>query len=86
MEINGRNSCTGNARHIKVRYFFVKDRVDNGEVKIEYCPTLMMVSDYFTNALMGERIREYRQIIMGLKDISEMNPKYTQQIKERVGN
>ena len=25
MEINGRNSCTGNSRHIDIRYFFVKD-------------------------------------------------------------
>ena len=26
MEKNGRNSCTGNSRHISIRYFFVKDR------------------------------------------------------------
>ena len=24
MEINGRNSCTGNSRHIDIRYFFTK--------------------------------------------------------------
>ena len=34
---NGRNSCTGNSRHINVRYFFVKDRIDKGELKVEYC-------------------------------------------------
>ena len=28
MEKNGRNSCTGNSRHVHIRYFFVKDRVD----------------------------------------------------------
>ena len=26
MEKNGRNSCTGNSRHVDIRYFFVKDR------------------------------------------------------------
>ncbi len=28
MKKNGRNSCSGNSRHISTRYFFVKDRVD----------------------------------------------------------
>ena len=28
MEINGRHSCTGNSRHIDIRYFFTKDKVD----------------------------------------------------------
>ena len=37
MEKNGRNSCTGNSRHINIRYFFVKDRIDNGEV-VKACP------------------------------------------------
>ena len=29
METNGRNSCSGNSRHITIRCFFVKDRIDN---------------------------------------------------------
>ena len=32
---NGRNSCTGNSRHINIRYFFVKDRIDKKEVRVE---------------------------------------------------
>ena len=28
MEKNGINSCTGNARHVSISYFFVKDLVD----------------------------------------------------------
>ena len=28
MAKNGRNLCTGNSRHINVRYFFIKDRLD----------------------------------------------------------
>ena len=35
MEKNGRRSCTGNSRHINIRFFFVKDRCDNKEVSIE---------------------------------------------------
>ena len=51
---NGKAS-NGRSRtwHINIRYFFVKDRVDSGEVKIEYCPTKEMVADYFTKPLQG---------------------------------
>jgi hypothetical protein len=31
MEVNGRNSCTGNSRHIDIKYFWMKDRVDKKE-------------------------------------------------------
>ena len=27
---NGRDSCTGNSRHINIRHFFVNDRFDKG--------------------------------------------------------
>ena len=39
MEKNGRASSSKRTRHINIRYFFVTDRVANGEVSIEYCPT-----------------------------------------------
>ena len=36
MEKNGRNSCTGNSRHVNIRYFWVKDRIEKGEVDLRY--------------------------------------------------
>ena len=66
---NGRNSCTGNSRHVHIRYFFVKDRVEKGEVKVEYCPTLQMVADYFTKPLQGSLFNKLRDVIMGYKSI-----------------
>ena len=43
---NGGNSCTGKSRHAYTRLSFVKDRVDKGEVKVEYCPILQMLADF----------------------------------------
>mmetsp|Transcript_11438 Transcript_11438/g.14335 ORF Transcript_11438/g.14335 Transcript_11438/m.14335 type:complete len:209 (+) Transcript_11438:991-1617(+) len=80
MEKNGRNSCTGNSRHINIRYFFVKDRVDKGELIIEYCPTEKMLADFFTKPLQGRQFKLMRDIIMGHKPISILLPT----IKERV--
>ena len=54
MENNGGNSCTENLIHINISYFFVKDRVDKGELKIEYFPTQIMLSDYFTKPRKGK--------------------------------
>ena len=35
MEKNVRNSCTGNSRHISIRYLFVTDRVNREEFSVE---------------------------------------------------
>ena len=51
MGTNGRTSCTGNSRHIDIRYFFVVGRVKKKEVQIQYYPTEMMIADYFTKPL-----------------------------------
>jgi len=51
MERNGRNPCTGNSRHVDIRYFFVKDRIDKDEISVEYCPTDIMLADFLTKPL-----------------------------------
>ena len=62
---NGRDSCTGRSRHIDIRHFFVKDRVDKREVDIEYCPTKLMIADYLTKPLQGKQFLLFRELIMG---------------------
>ena len=69
MDNNGSNSCTGNSRHINIRYFFVKDRLDKWEVTIEYCQTKMMLADYFTKPLRVKVFKILRDFIMGYKPI-----------------
>ena len=84
MAKNGRNSCTGNSRHIHIRYFFVKDRVDKGELSIQYCPTHHMLADYFTKPLQGSLFHKFRNVIMGYNHINTLS--LPTEIKERVGN
>ena len=86
IERNGRNSCTGNSRHIDVRYFWVKDVVDRKEIKIEYCPTKQMLADYFTKPLNGRLFKYFRDIIMGYIPIRELIEKTRSKMKERVEN
>ena len=72
MERNGRTSCTRNSRHINVRYFFIKDRIDKGEISVDYCPTYLMLADYFTKPLQGKMFQLFRNIIMGYLPISSI--------------
>ena len=64
LEKNGTASSSKRTRHINIRFFFVKDRVDAGELSIEYCPTDKMVADFFTKPLQGEKFLSFRRIIM----------------------
>ena len=86
MERNGRNSCTGNSRHVHIRYFFVKDRIDKGEVSVKYCPTYQMLADYFTKPLQGRMFGIYRDVLMGWKHISTLQSIPSPCMKERVEN
>lgn len=45
---NGRWSSSKRTKHIKSRYFFVKDKVDSGDISIEYKPTGEMWCDALT--------------------------------------
>ena len=69
MEKNGRNSCTGNSRHVSIQYFFLKDRVNKGEVDIRYSPSEYILADYFTKALQGKIFLIHPDVIMGYKPL-----------------
>ena len=84
LENNGRNSCTGNSRHIDVRYFFITNRVKKGEISIQYCPTNNMLADFFTKPLQGTLFKFFRDIIMGNIPIQQLTSG-TNEIKEHVG-
>lgn len=65
LQKNGSGSSSRRTRHINIRYFFVKDRVDAKELDIQYCPTNEMVGDFFTKPLQGKKFTLFRKIIMG---------------------
>ena len=59
-------STANNTRHINIRYFFIKDRVEKQELKIEYLPTEDMIADFFTKPLQGELFKKLRNKILGI--------------------
>lgn len=56
-------------RHMNIRYFFVKDRIESKEIKVEYLPTEDMISDFFTKPLQGKQFLKLRDLVMGIEAI-----------------
>ena len=85
LEENGKRSSTGNTRHVNIRYFYVKDLVDKKQVRVLYCPTGLMLADFFTKPLQGKLFNFFRNIVMGYvsaHDVIAVNP----EMKERIEN
>ena len=72
LEKNGKKSSTKNTKHINVRYYFIKDWVDTGDVVIEHCPTEKMLRDHFTKPLQGALFKKSRAEIMNIPDDLDM--------------
>ena len=81
---NDLNSCTGNSRHINIRYLFFKNRVDKTDIEIVHCPTEVILANYFLKSLQGMIFCIFIEVIMGWKYISTLNQIYVRS-KERVG-
>jgi len=85
LENNGRRSSSKRTRHINIRYYFITDRVANGEVSIDYCPIGDMVGDFHTKSLQGSQYRRFRNTILEIKetDIAMYNIKARRFLKEK---
>jgi hypothetical protein len=65
LEKNGRKSAGKQSRAINVRYFFIADQVNKGNIKVMYCPTDEMIGDFMTKPLQGKKFLKFREAIMG---------------------
>ena len=51
---------TKNMKNINARSYFIKYRVESGEVKIKHSPTTEMLGNHFTKPLQGALFRKFR--------------------------
>jgi len=61
-------STSSRTKHIHIRYFFVTDRVNSGEVTLQYKPTEQMIADILTKPLQGELFRYLRGIMLNCNE------------------
>jgi hypothetical protein len=61
---NGKMSSKRKTKHIKSKFFFIKDRVDEGEIKVIDCPGEEMWADMLTKPLQGMAFRKMHSKLM----------------------
>jgi hypothetical protein len=61
LEKNGRVSSLKRTKHIKVKYFLIKNYSNSGE--IDLCPTDVMWADILTRPLQGQKFRDMRAFL-----------------------
>jgi hypothetical protein len=52
-------------KHLEIRYYFAKSRVDNGDIALVYKPTECMVADVMTKPLHGRVFMRFVDQILG---------------------
>jgi hypothetical protein len=45
-------------KHIKAKYFLIKDYYNSGEIDLRYCPTDVMWADILTKPLQGQKFMD----------------------------
>ena len=61
---NGRSN-SDRTKHIQVRFFFVKQYLDQKVMKTSHCPTKEMIADILTKPIQGEQFRVLRDMLLG---------------------
>ena len=52
-------------KHIKVRYFWLKDLIDEEEIELQYIPSEELVADLLTKAFTGAKFKYLRGKLLG---------------------
>ena len=65
---NGRQSASSRCKHIRHRYFLVKDRIDTGDLEIRHAPTENMWSDVLTKPQQGILFKRMRAEVMNCSE------------------
>lgn len=50
-------------KHIDIKYHFIRDLVKQSRIKIEYCPTELMLADIFTKPITTDKFIKLRNMI-----------------------
>ena len=78
LEKNGRISSSKRTKHIKAKYFLIKDYYNAGEIDVKFCPTEQMWADVLTKPLQGAKFRLMRAFLMNCPidyyDDPDLNP------------
>jgi hypothetical protein len=59
-------SSSKRTRHLNIRYFFVKDYVEEKQLNVSYISTNDMIADVLTKPIQGKQFQRLRDKLLGL--------------------
>jgi hypothetical protein len=65
LEQNGKKSSSKRTRALNIRYFFLTDQVQKGNLDVICEPTQQMIGDHMSKPLQGKLFEKFRKLIMG---------------------
>ena len=77
LEKNGCVLSSKQTKHIKAKYFLIKDYYDAREIDVKFCPTDGMWADVLTKPLQGQKLRDMRAFPQGCPRIMMMTQNKT---------
>ena len=60
LEKNRKGLSSKRKKHIRIRYFFIRDKIEADDVYLKYCPTGKMWIDILLKPIQGNAFREMR--------------------------
>jgi hypothetical protein len=84
LEVNGRVSAGAKSRHLDIRFFWIKENLEDLHIKVRHCRTLKMLADFFTKPLQGSLFRLFRDIILGKNRVISLDAIPALLVEERV--
>ena len=68
---SGRLLSGKHTKHLNIRYFYVKDLIDRGIVKLSHCVSKEMLGDFSPKPIQGKRFQILRDIILNIDSTVE---------------
>jgi hypothetical protein len=53
------------SKHVRIRTFWLRERIEEGELKMTFCPTDQMIADGLTKPLQGAQFERFADQILG---------------------
>jgi hypothetical protein len=75
--IRNGEGCPGKSRHLRVRWHFIRELLEDNFIKCEHIDTNLMVADVLTKPMGGAKFREFRRLMMNY-DLEDMEGENTE--------
>ena len=59
IDLSQHSRFSGRTKHINVRHHFVKEKIDNHEIKVEFLASTHMLADSLTKAAKSPKLKEF---------------------------